>query len=50
MENSLRPEQASVPMRMASLMHDRFVAAIAQGLENADRSAVARVAYKCAGL
>jgi 3-hydroxyisobutyrate dehydrogenase-like beta-hydroxyacid dehydrogenase len=43
-------EEASVPMPMASLMHDRFVAALAQGLENADWSAVARVAYKNAGL
>jgi 3-hydroxyisobutyrate dehydrogenase-like beta-hydroxyacid dehydrogenase len=43
-------EEASVPMPMASLMHDRFVAAMAQGLENADWSAVARVAYKNAGL
>jgi 3-hydroxyisobutyrate dehydrogenase-like beta-hydroxyacid dehydrogenase len=43
-------EEASVPMPMASLMHDRFVAALAQGFENADWSAVARVAYKNAGL
>ena len=43
-------EEASVPMPMASLMHDRFVAALAQGLENADWSAIARVAYKNAGL
>jgi 3-hydroxyisobutyrate dehydrogenase-like beta-hydroxyacid dehydrogenase len=43
-------EEAAVPMPMASLMHDRFLAAMAQGLENADWSAVARVAYKSAGL
>ena len=43
-------EEASVPMPMASLMHDRFVAALAQGLENADWSAVARVVYQNAGL
>src|SRR5271167_2096117 len=43
-------EEASVPMPMASLMHDRFVAAMAQGLGNADWSAVAQVAYKSAGL
>jgi hypothetical protein len=43
-------EQASVPMPMASLMHDRFVAALAQGLENADWSAIARVTYGNAGL
>jgi 3-hydroxyisobutyrate dehydrogenase-like beta-hydroxyacid dehydrogenase len=43
-------ESASVPMPLASLMHDRFVVALAQGLENADWSAVAGVAYKNAGL
>jgi 3-hydroxyisobutyrate dehydrogenase-like beta-hydroxyacid dehydrogenase len=43
-------EEASVPMPMASLIHDRFVAAMAQGLENADWSAVARVVFKNAGL
>jgi 3-hydroxyisobutyrate dehydrogenase-like beta-hydroxyacid dehydrogenase len=43
-------EEASVPMPMASLMHDRFVAALAQGLEDADWSAVARVVFKDAGL
>jgi len=31
-------------------MHDRFVAALAQGLEDADWSAVARVVFKDAGL
>ncbi len=43
-------EEAAVPMPMASLLHDRFVAAMAQGLENADWSAVARIVYKNAGL
>ena len=43
-------EEAAVPMPMASLVHDRFLAAMAQGMENADWSAVARVAYKSAGL
>jgi 3-hydroxyisobutyrate dehydrogenase-like beta-hydroxyacid dehydrogenase len=43
-------EEASVPMPMASLMHDRFIAALAQGLEDADWSAVARVVFKDAGL
>jgi 3-hydroxyisobutyrate dehydrogenase-like beta-hydroxyacid dehydrogenase len=43
-------EEASVPMPMASLMHDRFVAALALGLENADWSAIARVTYRNAGL
>jgi 3-hydroxyisobutyrate dehydrogenase-like beta-hydroxyacid dehydrogenase len=43
-------EEESVPMPMASLMHDRFVAALAQRLENADWSAIARVTFKNAGL
>lgn len=43
-------ENAAVPMPMASLIHDRFVEAIAQGLENADWSAMARVAFQSAGL
>jgi 3-hydroxyisobutyrate dehydrogenase-like beta-hydroxyacid dehydrogenase len=43
-------EEVSVPMPMASLMHDRFVAALAQGLEDADWSAIARVTFKNAGL
>jgi hypothetical protein len=37
-------------MPMVSLMHDRFVAALAQGLEDADWSAIARVTYRSAGL
>jgi hypothetical protein len=37
-------------MPMASLMHDRFVAALSQGLGDADWSAIARVAYKSAAL
>jgi 3-hydroxyisobutyrate dehydrogenase-like beta-hydroxyacid dehydrogenase len=43
-------EAVSVPMPIASLMHDRFVAALAQGLEDADWSAIARVTYGNAGL
>jgi 3-hydroxyisobutyrate dehydrogenase-like beta-hydroxyacid dehydrogenase len=43
-------EEASVPMPMASLVHDRFVAALAQGLENADWSAIARITYRNAGV
>jgi 3-hydroxyisobutyrate dehydrogenase-like beta-hydroxyacid dehydrogenase len=43
-------EEASVPVPMVSLLHDRFVAALVQILENADWSAIARVAYKNAGL
>ncbi len=43
-------EEAAVPMPMASLLHDRFVAAIAQGLSEADWTAIGRVSYKNAGL
>ena len=39
-----------VPTPMASLVHDRFVAALAQGLGDADWSAIARVSYRNAGL
>jgi len=43
-------EDLEVPMPMASLVHDRFVAALAQGLGEADWSAIARVSYRNAGL
>ena len=43
-------EEAAVPMPMASLIHDRFVAALAQGLGEADWSAIARISYQNAGL
>jgi 3-hydroxyisobutyrate dehydrogenase-like beta-hydroxyacid dehydrogenase len=43
-------EEASVPMPMASLVHDRFVAAMAQGLGNSDWSAIARISFQNAGL
>jgi 3-hydroxyisobutyrate dehydrogenase-like beta-hydroxyacid dehydrogenase len=43
-------DEVAVPMPMASLVHDRFVAAIAQGLENADWAGIARIAYQNAGL
>jgi 3-hydroxyisobutyrate dehydrogenase-like beta-hydroxyacid dehydrogenase len=43
-------EEAAVPLPMASLIHDRFVAAIAQGWGNADWSAIARVSLSEAGL
>jgi 3-hydroxyisobutyrate dehydrogenase-like beta-hydroxyacid dehydrogenase len=43
-------EEAAVPMPLASLVHDRFVAALAQGLENSDWAAIARIAYRSAGL
>jgi 3-hydroxyisobutyrate dehydrogenase-like beta-hydroxyacid dehydrogenase len=43
-------EEASVPMPMASLVHDRFLAALAQGMGEDDWAAIARVSYKNAGL
>ena len=43
-------EEAAVPMPMASLVHDRFVAALAQGLAGADWAAIARISYQNAGL
>jgi 3-hydroxyisobutyrate dehydrogenase-like beta-hydroxyacid dehydrogenase len=43
-------EEAAVPMPMASLVHDRFVAALAQGLREADWAAIARISYQTAGL
>jgi 3-hydroxyisobutyrate dehydrogenase-like beta-hydroxyacid dehydrogenase len=43
-------EDLAVPMPLASLVHDRFVAAMAQGLSEADWSAIARVSYRNAGL
>jgi 3-hydroxyisobutyrate dehydrogenase-like beta-hydroxyacid dehydrogenase len=43
-------EEAAVPMPMASLVHDRFVAAIAQGLGDSDWSAIARISFRNAGL
>lgn len=43
-------EEARVPMPMASLMRDHFLAAIAQGMSDDDWAAVARVVYKNAGL
>jgi 3-hydroxyisobutyrate dehydrogenase-like beta-hydroxyacid dehydrogenase len=43
-------EQAGVPMPLASLVHDRFVAALAQGLEQADWAGIARISYQQAGL
>jgi 3-hydroxyisobutyrate dehydrogenase-like beta-hydroxyacid dehydrogenase len=43
-------EEATVPMPMASLIHDRFVAALARGLGESDWAAIARVSYDNAGL
>ncbi len=43
-------EESAVPMPLASLVHDRFLAALAQGLGESDWSAIARISYKNAGL
>ncbi len=43
-------EEAAVPMPLASLVHDRFLAALAQGWSDADSSIIARLAYQDAGL
>ena len=43
-------QAASVSMPMASLVHDRFVTAMATGLADSDWSAIARVTYRNAGL
>lgn len=43
-------EEAAVPMPMASLVRDQFLAAVAQGMADADWAAMARVVYKNAGL
>jgi 3-hydroxyisobutyrate dehydrogenase-like beta-hydroxyacid dehydrogenase len=43
-------EEVGVPMPMASLVRDHFLAAIAQGMSDDDWAAVARVVYKNAGL
>jgi len=43
-------EEATVPMPMASLIHDRFVAGLARGLGESDWAAIARISYENAGL
>ncbi|HST77423.1 MAG TPA: NAD-binding protein, partial [Verrucomicrobiae bacterium] len=43
-------EEAGVPMPIASLVHDQFLAAMAQGMAEDDWAAVARVVYRNAGL
>ena len=43
-------EEVGVPMPMASLIRDHFVAAMAQGLGEADWSAIAEISYRNAGL
>lgn len=43
-------EEASVPMPVASLVRDRFIAAMAQGMSELDWAAIARIAANDAGL
>ncbi|HEV7674834.1 MAG TPA: NAD(P)-dependent oxidoreductase [Candidatus Angelobacter sp.] len=43
-------EEAAVPMPMASLIRDRFLAAVAQGMSESDWSAISRISAKEAGL
>ncbi|HKV06202.1 MAG TPA: NAD(P)-dependent oxidoreductase [Candidatus Acidoferrales bacterium] len=43
-------EEASVPMPIASLVRDRMLAAIAQGMGEADWAAIARISFREAGL
>jgi len=43
-------EENAVPMPMASLVRDRFLAALAQGMGESDWSAIARISAKNAGL
>jgi 3-hydroxyisobutyrate dehydrogenase-like beta-hydroxyacid dehydrogenase len=43
-------EEVAAPMPMASLIHDRFVSALAQGLGESDWAAIARISYQNAGL
>jgi 3-hydroxyisobutyrate dehydrogenase-like beta-hydroxyacid dehydrogenase len=43
-------EEAAVPMPLASLVRDRFLAALAQGLGKSDWAAIARISSRDAGL
>jgi 3-hydroxyisobutyrate dehydrogenase-like beta-hydroxyacid dehydrogenase len=43
-------QAASVPMPLASLVHDHFLSAMATGLGDSDWSAIAAVSYRNAGL
>jgi len=43
-------EERAVPMPMASLIRDRFLAAIAEGLSESDWSAISSIAFRDAGL
>jgi 3-hydroxyisobutyrate dehydrogenase-like beta-hydroxyacid dehydrogenase len=43
-------EEIAAPLPMANLVHDRFLAAIAQNLGNQDWSAISRISLRDAGL
>jgi 3-hydroxyisobutyrate dehydrogenase-like beta-hydroxyacid dehydrogenase len=43
-------DESVVPMPMASLIHDRFMAALARGMAESDWSAIARISYQDAGV
>lgn len=43
-------EEVSVPMPLASLVRDRFLAAMSEGWADADWSAIARISYQEAGV
>ena len=43
-------EQTAVPLPMASLIRDRFLAAMAQGLSESDWSAISKISFRNAGL
>lgn len=43
-------DNASVPMPIASLVHDRLLSGIARGMQNADWSSIARLVAESAGL
>ena len=52
-DNRLRlmaAQEAAIPLSLASLVHDRFVATLAQGLAESDWSIIARLACQNAGL
>ncbi len=43
-------EEARVPMPIAGVIHDRFLAALAQGMADLDWAAISRISYQEAGL
>ncbi len=43
-------ERSGVPMPMASLVHDRFIAALAQGRDEFDWASISSISFRDAGL